>query len=119
MPCSLAIDYGRRKTLSDVVRKGTAIDGVCAKGIAPSQPHLVDVEDIPIFLGSDCIEAFRFLGLPLNPIYHARAMSIGITAEACPVLMAINGGRYKPLFNIDCEREALYVIPKVFYGDCR
>lgn len=43
-PILVAIDHGRRYTLSDVDREVVAIDVVCAEGIDPSQPHLVELK---------------------------------------------------------------------------
>ncbi|TQE05862.1 hypothetical protein C1H46_008545 [Malus baccata] len=54
----MAIDRGKRYTLSDIDCEVVTIDVVCTKGITSSQSHIVDVEDIPIFFGSDCIEDF-------------------------------------------------------------
>ncbi|TQE12689.1 hypothetical protein C1H46_001709 [Malus baccata] len=71
----MAIDCRRRYTLSDVDPEVVTIDVVCTEGIAPSQSHIVDVEDIPIFFGSDCIEGFLLLVDDVEKLFKTQLIS--------------------------------------------
>lgn len=54
----MTVDRGKNNTLNGVVCKRVLnLEGDIVWD-SPREPHLVDVEDILIFLGNDCIEGF-------------------------------------------------------------